>query len=33
MNQLRKYFGALRQKWTLTPEQAETLATIKFPCC
>lgn len=33
MNQLRKFFGVLRQKLTLTPEQAEALATIKFPCC
>jgi len=33
MRKLQKYFSALRQKWALTPEQAETLATIKFPCC
>ncbi len=33
MKSLQKYFRALRQKWDLTPEQAETLATIKFPCC
>jgi hypothetical protein len=33
MNQLRNFLDAMRRKMTLTPEQAETLATIKFPCC
>ncbi len=33
MKRLRRYFGAVRQKWTLTPKQADMLATIKFPCC
>ncbi|MVO17353.1 hypothetical protein [Parasedimentitalea huanghaiensis] len=29
MMRLRSLFGRAK----LTPEQAETLATIKFPCC
>ncbi|MEP1767348.1 MAG: nucleotidyltransferase family protein [Sulfitobacter sp.] len=33
MKKLRTYFRAYRQKWALSPAQAETLATIKFPCC
>ncbi|SPJ22683.1 hypothetical protein PAA8504_00480 [Palleronia abyssalis] len=24
---------SLRDKFSLTPEQAETLARVKFPCC
>jgi ribosome-associated toxin RatA of RatAB toxin-antitoxin module len=33
MSILQTLFRKLRGKWALTPEQAETLATIKFPCC
>lgn len=33
MSRLQKYFSDLRQKWALTPEQAEAIASIKFPCC
>ena len=33
MKKLRSYLHAYRKKWALTPEQAETLASIKFPCC
>lgn len=33
MKRIRAFFHARRQKWALTPAQAETLATIKFPCC
>jgi len=33
MKKLRTYLRAFRQKWALTPAHAETLASIKFPCC
>jgi len=33
MKTLRRITNGLRRKMTLTPEQAEQLATIKFPCC
>lgn len=33
MKKLRALFQAYRKKWAPTPEQVETLATIKFPCC
>ncbi len=33
MARLRTYIAALRRKWALTPEQAATLTTVKFPCC
>jgi hypothetical protein len=33
MKKLHIYLQACRQKWALTPAQAETLASIKFPCC
>jgi hypothetical protein len=33
MTRLRHVFAALRRKWALTPELAETLSTVKFPCC
>jgi hypothetical protein len=32
MTRLRHIFAALRRKWALTPEQAKTLSTEKFPC-
>lgn len=33
MKTLRHAAARLRRKLALTPEQAEQLATIKFPCC
>lgn len=33
MNKIRTFIGRLRRKLAMTPEQAETLASIKFPCC
>lgn len=33
MKKLRTYLQAFHKKWALTPAQAETLASIKFPCC
>lgn len=33
MKKLLRAFANLRRKATLTPEQAEQLAQIKFPCC
>jgi hypothetical protein len=33
MKWLVSKWTALRVKWALTPEQAEALAKIKFPCC
>ncbi len=33
MTTLHRFYATLREKWKLTPEQAETLASIKFPCC
>ncbi len=33
MKVLRKFATRLRRLFTLTPEQAEQLAKIKFPCC
>lgn len=33
MTALRKITARLRRLFTLTPEQAEQLAKIKFPCC
>lgn len=33
MKALGRIATRLRRKWALTPEQAEVLATIKFPCC
>lgn len=33
MKILRRIATRLRRKMALTPEQAEQLATIKFPCC
>lgn len=33
MKRLKAAFGVLRSRWALSPEQAKTLSTIKFPCC
>ncbi|PJI85370.1 hypothetical protein BC777_3372 [Yoonia maricola] len=33
MKTLKQIIMRLRRKAALTPEQAEILATIKFPCC
>jgi hypothetical protein len=33
MKQLWKKLTLLRRKAALTPEQADQLAQIKFPCC
>lgn len=33
MKTITRIVGRFRRKWALTPEQAEQLATIKFPCC
>lgn len=33
MTALLRIVKAWRQKLALTPEQAEQLAAIKFPCC
>lgn len=33
MKTLRKIAARLRRTITLTPEQANHLAAIKFPCC
>lgn len=33
MKILQRLVARLRQRLALTPEQAEHLATIKFPCC
>jgi len=33
MRKLKAIIARLRRKYALTPEQAETLASIKFPCC
>lgn len=29
----RGFLALLRHPFTLTPDQAETLAGVKFPCC
>jgi hypothetical protein len=33
MTSLFKAIARLRRRYALTPEQAERLAHIKFPCC
>ncbi len=33
MKKLKRTIARLRRKIAPTPEQIETLATIKFPCC
>ena len=33
MKILKRMLHGLRRKLAVTPEQAEHLATIKFPCC
>lgn len=33
MKTLKRITARLRRKAALTPEQAEILASIKFPCC
>ena len=33
MTRLARFIRRLRTSWTLTPEQADQLAKIKFPCC
>lgn len=33
MKTLKGIVTRLCRKWSLTPEQAEVLAAIKFPCC
>lgn len=33
MTVLRKIATRLRRTFALTPEQAEQLAKVKFPCC
>lgn len=33
MRTIRATILRLRRKWALTPEQADQLAAIKFPCC
>lgn len=33
MTRLKRWGAWLRRKMTPTQEQAEVLATIKFPCC
>lgn len=33
MKMLQRLVTRLRRRLALTPEQAEHLATIKFPCC
>ena len=33
MKKLRKIAARIGRKWALTPEQADHLATVKFPCC
>lgn len=33
MKKLRSLLHAYRQKWALSPDQVETLASVKFPCC
>ena len=33
MRTFQRLTARLRRKLALTPEQAEQLATIKFPCC
>lgn len=33
MKKIREIAAHLRQKLALTPEQADHMATIKFPCC
>ncbi len=33
MKRLTQIIAHLRRKSALTPEQADHLATIKFPCC
>ena len=33
MTKLKTFVARLRRKWALTPEQAEQLAKVKFPCC
>lgn len=30
---MKRLFRRLKARLSLTPEQAEHLATIKFPCC
>lgn len=33
MKRLLERLAQIRKRWALTPEQAETLAKIKKPCC
>lgn len=33
MRLLRRLVARMRRKMTLPPDQAEHMATIKFPCC
>jgi hypothetical protein len=33
MSNFKAAIARIRHKFALTPEQAETLAAIKFPCC
>lgn len=33
MTKLKAMFRTMRRKWAMTPEQAEHIAKIKFPCC
>ncbi len=33
MKTLKNIFARWCRKWALTPEQANHLATLKFPCC
>lgn len=33
MKTIRTWISNLRRKAALTPEQADQLASIKFPCC
>jgi len=33
MKRLKKIVAHLRSKCVLTPEQADHLASVKFPCC
>jgi hypothetical protein len=33
MTKIKTFIMHLRRKFAMTPEQAETIASIKFPCC
>lgn len=33
MTRIRHLTARLRWMWTLTPQQADHLAHLKFPCC